>query len=84
MSASITNPSAKAARISLAAATTQEPTKITSHATLIDEAMALKSDLHNASVRAGKLVAAVRRQRKQSQVVQATLASLRQLQQVSA
>ena len=38
--------------------------------------------LHDAYLRSGKLVVAIKRQRKQAQVVQSTLAALKGLQQV--
>jgi hypothetical protein len=49
---------------------------------LIEEAQALHEVLRDAHGRAGRLVAALRRQRKQSRLVQTTLASLRQLQHI--
>jgi hypothetical protein len=49
---------------------------------LIEEAEALKGVLHDAYGRAARLVAALRRQRKQSRLMASTLASLRQLQQI--
>jgi hypothetical protein len=50
--------------------------------TLIAEAEALRSQLHDAYVRSGKLLVAIRRKRKQAQVVQSTLAALKGLQHV--
>ena len=49
---------------------------------LIAEAQALKEALHDAYGRSARLVAALKRQRKQSRLMASTLASLRQLQQV--
>ena len=50
--------------------------------TLIAEAEALRATLHDAYVRSGKLLVAIRRNRKQAQVVQSTLAALKGLQHV--
>jgi hypothetical protein len=50
--------------------------------TLIAEAEALRATLHDAYVRSGKLLVAIRRKRKQTQVVQSTLAALKGLQHV--
>jgi hypothetical protein len=50
--------------------------------TLIAEAEALRAALHDAYVRSGKLLVAIRRKRKQAQVVQSTLAALKGLQHV--
>ena len=47
---------------------------------LIEEAESLKAVLRDAYERTGRLVVALRRQKKESQVVRNTLASLRQLQ----
>ena len=49
---------------------------------LIEEAQALKTVLHDAYARTSRLVAALRQHRKQSRLVQSTLASLKQLQQI--
>jgi hypothetical protein len=49
---------------------------------LIEEAQALKAMLHDAYTRTSRLVAALRQHRKQSRLVQSTLASLKQLQQI--
>ena len=50
---------------------------------LIEEAEALRDALRDAHGRAARLVAALKRQRKQSKLVQHTLASLKQLQQLA-
>ena len=50
--------------------------------TLIAETEALRAMLHDAYVRSGKLLVAIRRNRKQAQVVQSTLAALKGLQHV--
>jgi len=50
---------------------------------LMEEAEALKALLHDAYGRSSQLLIALKKHRKQSQVVRATLASLRQLQQVA-
>ena len=49
---------------------------------LIAEAHALRDYLHDGYARAAKLFVALKRHRKQSKLVQSTLASLRQLQQI--
>src|SRR5437660_5533626 len=48
---------------------------------LVEEAQALKQALHDAYGRSARLVAALKRQKKQSRLMASTLASLRQLQQ---
>ena len=48
----------------------------------IDEAETLKEALRQAHVQTGRLLASLRRQRKQARLVQTTLASLRQLQNI--
>jgi hypothetical protein len=53
-------------------------------AALIAEAEALKEVMHAATGRASRLVIALRRHRKQSRLVQTTLASLKQLHQIDA
>ena len=47
---------------------------------LVEEAQALKQALHDAYGRSARLVAALKRQKKQSRLMASTLASLRQLQ----
>ena len=49
---------------------------------LIQEAQALKDALRDAYGRSNRLLVALKRHRKQSKLVQTTLASLRQLQQI--
>jgi hypothetical protein len=49
---------------------------------LIEEAQALRAALHDAYGRTARLVAALKRHRRQSRLVQTTLASLKQLQQL--
>jgi hypothetical protein len=49
---------------------------------LIAEAQSLKEALHDAYGRAGRLLVTLKRQRRQSRLMQTTLASLRQLQQI--
>jgi hypothetical protein len=49
---------------------------------LIEEAQALQEALRDAHARSGRLVAALRRHKKQSRLMAGTLASLRQLQQL--
>ena len=64
-------------------AATEDPTPNgTGLGALIEEAQALKDVLHDAYGRTASLVAALRRHRKQSKLVQTTLASLRQLQEI--
>ena len=48
------------------------------------EAEALRTVLHDAYLRSSKLVVAIKRQRKQAQAVQSTLAALKGLQHVEA
>ena len=50
---------------------------------LVEEAEAVRSLLREADGRLGRLVAALKEQRKQSRAVQAAVASLRQLQQLN-
>jgi hypothetical protein len=47
---------------------------------LIDESLQLREGLHDAFARASRLVAALKRHRQQTKLVQGALASLRQLQ----
>jgi hypothetical protein len=54
----------------------------TSMAALIEEAQSIKEVLHDAYGRMNRLLAALKRQRKQSRLMTATLASLKQLQQI--
>lgn len=64
-------------------AATEDPTPNgTSLGALIAEAQALKDALYEAYGRTARLVAALKRHRKQSKLVSTTLASLRQLQQI--
>ena len=60
----------------------ERPTNGTGLGGLIEEAQALQEALRAAHGRAGRLLAALRRQRKQSRLMASTLASLRQLQQL--
>jgi hypothetical protein len=60
----------------------ERPTNGTGVGGLIEEARALQEALRDAHGRAGRLLAALRRQRKQSRLMASTLASLRQLQQL--
>ena len=52
--------------------------------TLLQEAQSLKDVLRGVYVHVGRLVAAIRKQKRQSQAIRSTLASLRQLQQAEA
>jgi hypothetical protein len=64
-----------------AAATVVEPKADKPQATdVIQEAEALRRSLGDALAQAGRLVTALKRQRKQTRLVRATLASLQQLQ----
>jgi hypothetical protein len=49
---------------------------------LVEEAQALRVVLHDSCRRSARLVAALKKQRRQSKLMQTTLASLRQLQQI--
>ena len=51
-------------------------------AALVDEAEALQDDLRRAYTRTHHLLAAIKKHRRQNQLVQSTLTSLRQLQQI--
>jgi hypothetical protein len=63
---------------------TPAPSNGNSTGSLIAEAEALRTMLHDAYLRSGKLVVAIKRQRKQAQAVQSTLAALKGLQHVEA
>jgi hypothetical protein len=58
------------------------PTNGATLGSLLAEAQALRDTLHDACGRSARLVAALKRQKKQSKLVASTLASLRQLQQI--
>jgi hypothetical protein len=58
-------------------------TTTTAGRTLIEEAQELRDALRDAYGRASRLVAVIKRQRQQSKLVATTLASLRQLQNIS-
>jgi hypothetical protein len=64
--------------------TTPAPSNGSSTGSLIAEAEALRTMLHDAYLRSGKLVVAIKRQRKQAQAVRSTLAALKGLQHVEA
>ena len=64
--------------------TSPAPSNGSSTDSLIAEAEALRTMLHDAYLRSGKLVVAIKRQKKQAQVVRSTLAALKGLQHVDA
>lgn len=61
---------------------TEPPEQKQGSGSIIAEAQALKDVLRESYQQANRLVAAIKRQRKQSKLMQSTLASLRQLQQI--
>jgi hypothetical protein len=63
-------------------ATTEQPENAQGSGTIIAEAQALKEVLRASYQQASRLIAALKRQRKQSKLVQSTIASLRHLQQI--
>jgi hypothetical protein len=64
--------------------TSPAPSNGSSTGSLIAEAETLRGMLHDAYLRSGKLVVAIKRQKKQAQVVRSTLAALKGLQHVDA
>ena len=64
--------------------TTEQEPKSAGLDALLQEAEALKEQLRDAYTRAHSLIAAAKQYRKQARVVNSTLASLRQLQEIAA
>ena len=76
-------PSSKASEPTFETSSEGPDTSKDSLQALIDDAEGLKQTLREVSARLSELIAGLRQHRKQARLVQSTLASLRQIQQVA-